>query len=156
VLIILFVLAILLGLTGLACDEIVEALGGGPRSQPVPTGTPSASPTGTASAPGCVDDLAGFRAYAGPQTGARGAALASVTVVCWEPGGVLRVESGLSPDVSVSSESIAWLCQTLSGHISQSGRPWQGFTVYSKHPAFDGQPMLAGRTPDGTCTKPQR
>ena len=151
---ILFALAILLGLIGLACDEIVDTIESAPRYAPVPADTPSDVPTGTSPALACADDLAGFRAYAGSQTGSRGATLASVTLVCWEPSGALRVESQLSPDVGVNSESITWLCLTLSGHVSQSGRPWRGFTVYSKHPAFAGQPMLEGHSPGGTCTKP--
>jgi hypothetical protein len=154
VVVVSIIVAILLVLLGLiSCDELVAGLRGDPpavESPPGTTSTPSAAPEA-----GCRDDLAGFRTFAGTQPGPRGAVLASITLVCWEPSGALRVESKLAPDIGLNSESITWLCQTLSGHISQSGLPWQGFTVYSKHPAFDGQPMLAGRTPGGACTKSQ-
>jgi len=153
VVVVSLIVAILLVLFGLvSCDELLAGLTGGPRtteSHANTTNSPSTVPEA-----GCRDDLAAFQAFAGAQAGPRGAALASITLVCWEPSGALRVESTLSPDITVNSDSISWLCQTLSGHIEESGRPWQGFTVYSRHPAFDGQPILAGHAPDGTCTEP--
>jgi hypothetical protein len=154
--IILVIIAILLGLVVgvVSCTDIFEALRT-TESRPAATGAPSTTTTGTTPAPECVDDTAAFRTFAGPQSGPRGAALASVTRVCWEPTGALRVESRLSIDVNASSTPMTVLCRKLSDYISQAGRPWRGFTVYSKHPAFDGQPLLSGRTPGGACTKPQ-
>jgi hypothetical protein len=145
---------VLLGL--ISCEQLFAGMRGNVPAAGPPPGADDPPPPPPEPETGCQDDLSGFQAFAGPQSGPRRSTLDSVTLVCWEPTGALRVESKLSPDINVNAESVTWLCQTLAGQISRSGRPWKGFTVYSKHPAFDGQPMLAGRTPGGACTKPQR
>ena len=64
----------------------------------------------------------------------------SVSTVCWEPTGELRVGAAYAADVNPASAPMTWLCATLSGFIDGSGRTWQGFTVYSTR-----APPRAGR-----------
>jgi hypothetical protein len=117
-----------------------------------PTGGPS--PTGPAPT-GCADDTAAFRAFADPDVRANARVLDSVTLVCWQPSGELRVEARYPADVNAESASMTWLCGTLSGFVADTGRTPRGFTVYSVHPATPGRPFLVAGAQDRTCTNPQ-
>ncbi len=112
-------------------------------------GSAAASPTG------CDDDTAGFDAFARPRAGTQTAVLDVVTLVCWEPTGQLRAEARLAADINATSAPMTWLCATLSAFITDTGRAWRGFTVYSTHSATLGKPLLTGITAGRTCTNPQ-
>jgi hypothetical protein len=112
-------------------------------------GSAGASPTG------CDDDTAGFDAFARPRAGTPMAVLDTVTLVCWEPTGQLRAEARFAADINATSAPMTWLCATLSAFITDTGRAWRGFTVYSTHSATPGKPLLTGMTAGRSCTNPQ-
>jgi hypothetical protein len=132
-------------LSGWSGDDIVVE----ETSSPGPT--PSASPS-----PSCADDLAGFQGYANSRPDVQANVVTSVSTVCWESTGELRVEAAYTADVNPTSAPMTWLCTTLSGFIDGSGRTWQGFTVYSTRAPTQGRAMLTGRTAGGPCVNPRQ
>ena len=149
------VLLVILGALGL------NALLGVWSDEPEPTGQAAsevsggtATPSVIPSAGGCLDDTAAFRAFAGSRPDTQAAVLGRVTLVCWEPDGALRAEATYPGDINATSAPMTWLCRTFSGFVTDKGRPWHGFTVYSTNPATPGRPFLTGRTAGGACDNP--
>ena len=146
-----FVLLLVM-LGALAFDELLAVFS--PEDEAGAQTESSTPAAGTPSAGGCLDDTGAFRTFAGSRPDAQPAVLDHVTLVCWQPTGELRAEATYAADINATSAGMTWLCRTLSGFVTGSGRTWQGFTVYSTSSATRGTPFLAGRTEGGTCDNP--
>lgn len=149
------VLLVVLGAVGFTVLRGVwsnESAVTGQAGPDVPGGAATAS--ATASAGGCLDDTAAFRVFAGSRPDTQAAVLERVTLVCWEPDGALRAEATYPGDINATSAPMTWLCRTFSGFVTDSGRPWHGFTVYSTNPVTPGKAFLTARTAGGACDNP--
>ena len=146
------VLLVLLG--ALAASELLGLWSDEPEAGAGP-GTSAGATSAASPAAACTDDTAAFRGFAGPRAGTQAAVLDSLTLVCWQPSGELRVEARYPADVNATSASMRWLCATLSAFVAGTDRTPRGFAVYSTHPATPGRPFLVARAGDSGCANPQ-
>jgi hypothetical protein len=152
--VVIVLLLILLGLLGIGAllgawdpDELPTSQSQGPPPPPDPPRTTAVAT--------CADATAAFRSFAGPRPGMSATVLDRVTSVCWEPTGQLRADATYVADVNATSPPLAALCKALSDFVTDSGRQWKGFTVYSASQLTPGKAFLVGATEGGACTNPQ-